>query len=228
MGPRVLKGLGAALLMLAVSATGCGSQYRKDLDRLKGDYNELAAQKLELQGRLSRSDLVQASLRTQLTDAQRQLSAERARAQALEGQAVQSREALQEARRPSDSEKRLYEVTLGSDILFSAGSATLTPAGRTALGKVAAKIKADHPSRIVRVYGFTDSDPIVKSKKLWTDNLDLSANRAMAVTRYMIAQGIKADRVETVAMGASRSVASNKTKSGKSKNRRVEIIVIQK
>ena len=167
-------------------------------------------------------------MRDQLKAAQARLETERTKAQALQGQAQRTEAALREARQPSQAEKRLYEQTLESDILFASGSATLTAAGQKALSEVAAKIKADYPGRIVRIYGHTDSDPIVKSKKLWADNLDLSANRAMAVARYMIDRGIPAERVEPVAMGATRPVASNDTKAGKARNRRVEIVVIQK
>ena len=125
-------------------------------------------------------------------------------------------------------ETPVYRHTVGSDVLFSSGRATLTTGGRNALVAVASKIKTSFPGNIVRVYGHTDSDPIVKSKKLWADNLDLSANRAMAVTRYLISKGVARSKIETVGMGASRPITSNKTKAGKAKNRRVEIIVVMK
>ena len=119
------------------------------------------------------------------------------------------------------------KITLGSDILFSAGKATLTSKGAASLQSIAATIKSTYPSAMVRVYGFTDSDPIVKSAKLWRDNLDLSANRAMAVTRYLQKRGIAAANIETVAMGKERPVSANSTKSGKARNRRVEIVVVK-
>jgi len=80
----------------------------------------------------------------------------------------------------------------------------------------------------VRVMGYSDSDPIVKTKKLWKDNLDLSANRAMEVTRYLWSRGIPAERIETVGMGSTHFVQPNKTKAGKAANRRVEIHVVKK
>jgi len=119
------------------------------------------------------------------------------------------------------------KVTLGSDILFSAGRATLSGKGAAALRRVAATIKGTYPTAQVRVYGFTDSDRIVRSAKLWTDNLDLSANRAMAVTRELRKLGVAADRIETIAMGKERPVAGNTSKAGKARNRRVEILVVR-
>lgn len=118
-------------------------------------------------------------------------------------------------------------LTVGTDVLFSPGQAKLTGAGQNALDKVASTLKSTYAGKTVRIYGYTDNDPIVKTKNLWMDNLDLSANRAMAVTRYLWGKGISRDRIETIAMGDTHSVASNAAKAGKAKNRRVEIIVIK-
>jgi chemotaxis protein MotB len=118
-------------------------------------------------------------------------------------------------------------VTLGSDILFSPGSATLTAKGKSALDQISRDIAGSYGGRSIRVFGHTDSDPIVKTKAKWDDNLDLSANRAMAVTRYLTSKGLDAANVETVGMGAAQPVASNGSKDGKARNRRVEIYAVQ-
>jgi outer membrane protein OmpA-like peptidoglycan-associated protein len=119
------------------------------------------------------------------------------------------------------------KITLGSDILFGAGRAVPSARGLASLKAVAAAIKTTYPTAMVRVYGFTDSDRIVKSAKLWADNLDLSANRAMAVTRELRKLGVPAANIETVAMGKERPVASNTSQASKARNRRVEIVVIK-
>ena len=119
------------------------------------------------------------------------------------------------------------KITLGSDILFRAGRATLSSKGAAKLKQIAGTIQTAYPDARVRVYGFTDSDPIVASAKLWRDNLDLSANRAMAVTRKLRKLEIPAEKIETIGMGATNFVAANRTKAGKAKNRRVEIVVIK-
>ena len=89
-------------------------------------------------------------------------------------------------------------------------------------------LRSRYPGMTVRVYGYTDSDPVRKTRHLWKDNLDLSANRAMAVTRYLWSRGVTAARVETIGMGVTHFVSSNATTSGKSKNRRVVIKVVKK
>jgi flagellar motor protein MotB len=123
------------------------------------------------------------------------------------------------------SDPRGAKTSIGSDVLFSSGKASLKGSGKKALSKVARDLKGSYSARPVRIYGFTDSDPIRKSK--WKDNLELSANRSMAVTRYLISKGIDNERIETIAMGATHFLTSNKTGSGKAKNRRVEIFVIK-
>jgi chemotaxis protein MotB len=74
--------------------------------------------------------------------------------------------------------------------------------------------------------GHTDSDPIRKSK--WKDNWELSAQRALSVVRYLIAKGIDKEKIRAVGCGATKPVASNSTRSGKARNRRVEIVVHMK
>lgn len=119
------------------------------------------------------------------------------------------------------------KISLGGDILFSSGKATLTSSGKTSLGQVVSAIKGQYPGLPVRVYGYTDSDPVRKSGRLWKDNLDLSANRAMAVTRYLIDRGVPRENIETIGMGATNFIADNRTRAEKARNRRVDIVVIK-
>jgi len=72
-------------------------------------------------------------------------------------------------------------VTLQDSILFSPGVVTLKSATIQQLDKVASVIKEKYAGRLIDVIGHTDSDPIRKSK--WEDNLQLSTERANAVTR---------------------------------------------
>ncbi len=118
-------------------------------------------------------------------------------------------------------------VTVGSDILFKPGQATLQPSGKRALDRIISELNNSYAGLPVRVYGYTDSDPIKRSKKLWQDNLDLSSNRAMAVVRYLIQRGVPKENIESIGMGDSNPVASNSSRDGKAKNRRVEIVVVK-
>ena len=101
----------------------------------------------------------------------------------------------------------------------------MTKDGLKQVTKVAAAIKDQYQGATVVVYGHTDADPIGKSP--WKDNLELSGQRAMAVTRQLIKIGIPAKNIETVAMGAAHPVADNATIVGKAKNRRVVVKILR-
>ncbi len=119
------------------------------------------------------------------------------------------------------------KVTLGADILFGAGKSALTRAGKKKLDGVIDDLKTTYADLPIRIYGYTDSDPIRKTKHLYDDNLDLSSERSMEVTRYLRTRGIADKRIETIAMGETHPVAPNTSKANKAKNRRVEIFVIK-
>jgi len=116
-------------------------------------------------------------------------------------------------------------VTLPNTILFDSGKASLKSATSTELDHILSVIKQKYADKDIDVVGHTDTDPIVKTKDLWKDNLELSAQRALSVARYLIGHGIPEKQVRAAACGSARPVASNANAAGKAKNRRVEIVV---
>lgn len=112
----------------------------------------------------------------------------------------------------------IERLTVAGDVLFSAGSDVVSSGGKKELDKVASKIKSKYKSNHIRVEGYTDSDPIRKSK--WPSNEALSAARAAAVEKYLITRGISSSRIESVGMGAA------KAKGSKAASRRVEIVIL--
>ncbi|MHC4320972.1 MAG: OmpA/MotB family protein [Planctomycetota bacterium] len=116
-------------------------------------------------------------------------------------------------------------IQLPETILFDSGLAKLKAKGEVALEKIAKHLKT-HPSAIVRVDGHTDNDPIVKSKYLWESNHHLSAGRALSVLHYLVNKGhIEENRIHIAGYGPNRPIASNKNKTGKMQNRRVEFLI---
>lgn len=116
-------------------------------------------------------------------------------------------------------------VTLPNSILFNSGKASLQKSTNAELDHVLSVIQERYRSNNIDVVGHTDSDPIKKTKKLWKDNWELSAERSLTVLRYMSSRGINPNRIRAVACGQSRPIASNASASGKARNRRVEIVV---
>ena len=104
------------------------------------------------------------------------------------------------------------------DILFDSGKVDLKGSAKSTLNQIAGVIRSEYSGNTVRVEGYTDSDPIRKSK--WKDNLELSLQRAAAVHRQLQSQGIAAENMYAAGFGEARQRGS------KDKSRRVEIVVV--
>ena len=228
-----LTTLTVALVMAALSAAGCGQQ---EIKQLRGQVLTLQdnAKILQAQRASAQQQLVSAQTRnTELTGQLDGKDLEIESVKADRDKAVSDLVALKKERAatpdPGDWKAGTIgtEISIGSDVLFSSGQATLTAGGKQALSGIASSISTNHPGKYIRIYGHTDADPIKKTKKLWSDNLDLSSNRAMAVTRYLISRGIEGSLIESIGMGATRPIAGNKSAADKKKNRRVEIMIIK-
>ena len=114
-------------------------------------------------------------------------------------------------------------VTLSNSILFAAGKAKLKRTTNVELDHIESVLRDQYGGRQIDIVGHTDSDPIKKSK--WKDNWELSAQRALSVVRYFVKRGIPKDSIRAIGCGVGRPIAPNTTRTGKAKNRRVEIVV---
>lgn len=110
-------------------------------------------------------------------------------------------------------------TTLSGDVLFDSGQATIKQSARAQLDRLASDIQRNYPGATIRVEGYTDSDPIRKSK--WGTNEALSQARAEAVREHLVRRGIPANRIRAVGMG------STNPKATKAASRRVEIIILR-
>jgi outer membrane protein OmpA-like peptidoglycan-associated protein len=118
--------------------------------------------------------------------------------------------------------KFLYETVLSDDkVKFSFDKAELTDPARTALDELAEKLKADNRNVFVEIQGHTDN---VGSDEY---NLKLGEKRAEVVRRYLSQKGFALHRISVISYGESEPVADNKTREGRSANRRVVIVVLQ-
>jgi len=114
-------------------------------------------------------------------------------------------------------------VTLPNTILFASGKAELKKATSAELDHILSVLQQKYAGKEIEVVGHTDSDPIKKSP--WKDNWELSAERALSVVRYLIKRGIPEEKIRAIGCGPARPIATNATAAGKTKNRRVEIVV---
>lgn len=102
-----------------------------------------------------------------------------------------------------------------STVNFNFDSAELTSTAKGNLDKIA-KIFIDNPKTLITLYGYTDS--VGKDEY----NMKLSRSRANAVKSYLGTKGIGVKRITAQGMGEADPIASNDTKDGQAKNRRVE------
>lgn len=119
-------------------------------------------------------------------------------------------------------------IVLEGDIYFSSGSARLKGSGKRLLNKLVTKLsQRKYKKFAIEVAGHTDSDPLRHTKKKYKDNYLLSAVRAHSVLRYIISRGVPKSRVFISGHGYNKPRSSNANKTGKKKNRRVEIVLRQ-
>ena len=116
-------------------------------------------------------------------------------------------------------------IGISGSVLFALNSAELQPEGRQLLKSLAAPLGAYLRARdeILMVSGFTDDRPMRESAQQFADNWELSAQRALTVTRALIEAGIPSAAVFAAAFGPEQPVASNADDEGRSRNRRVEM-----
>jgi chemotaxis protein MotB len=109
-------------------------------------------------------------------------------------------------------------------VLFASGSAQLQPASTgllTTIGRLLV-LEVRHP---IAVEGHTDSRPIGSAQ--FPTNWELSTSRATQVVRFFIRQGVAARRLQAAGLAAQRPIASNSNDAGRSRNRRVEIVLVR-
>lgn len=111
-------------------------------------------------------------------------------------------------------------ITIKGTVLFEIGSATMKQESKPMLDQVALQILAHVEIRRIRVEGHTDN--VGADEK----NLYLSQDRADSVRQYLISRGVAPERLEAVGYGETRPIDTNDTLRGRTRNRRVEFLIL--
>lgn len=121
-------------------------------------------------------------------------------------------------------------IGISGSVLFALNSDQLQPEGRQVLQSLIAPLTTylQEHDEVLMISGFTDDQPIHQNNRHFIDNWELSAQRALTVTRALISDGISPGIVFAAAFGEQRPVASNVDDVGRASNRRVEIAPIPK
>ncbi len=204
------------VLWLAVAATGCATKERERITLLEETNVDLTDRlnrsQSELDGAFSDSEeldrLLQAAL-DDLSALQEQLSERPVPEEAAPGWTATPGGAM---------------IAIDDAVLFATGKAALRQEARRTLDAVVNTLLGEYGDKDILVFGHTDDQPIKKSG--WTDNYQLSSERALAVTRYLREQGVSAARLVACGCGEFRPRVDNASDANRATNRRVEIFAV--
>lgn len=177
------------------------------------------------------------SIDDNLTTMQANLQASRTELEELRKQREESERRLQAFRDLTEKLKAMIDtgtidvvvrrgsmlVELPAAVLFPSGSAQLSDDGKKALMEVGVILKK-LPDRKFMVAGHTDDTPVGSAE--YRNNWELSTARALNVLEFLVYVGMKPESLVAAGYGQFDPVASNKTKEGKARNRRIEIVLL--
>jgi len=210
--------VGVALLAGVIGMGGCKNVSKAEYDNVINENNELRSKLADEQKARQEAESRNASLEQENKDFAAMSSGKGA--SAAKGNAnlgFENGDGVTSFQRGSD-----VVVEVAGDVLFDSGSATLKGSAKKTLDKVAGVIKGRYSANMIRVEGYTDSDPLKKTKDKWENNERLSGERALAVEQYLGTKGIAKSQIYYAGFGAARP------KSSKKESRRVEIVILGK
>lgn len=116
-----------------------------------------------------------------------------------------------------------FIVSLTDAGFFDPGAADLRAEALPVIDALASSLRGS--KAMIRVEGHTDSLPISTAR--YPSNWELSTARASAVLSVLLARGIESPRLSVAGYAGERPVADNATAEGRSRNRRVDLVVLQ-
>ena len=124
-------------------------------------------------------------------------------------------------------ETRYSLSDLMKQLQYESGDARIKPEGYQMLNQLVELLKGSPVDQLIRIEGHADSMEIGPSlKSQYPTNWDLSKARATGVLRYLVEKGgIDSARISSIGYGATKPLTSNATEAGRSRNRRVEVVL---
>ena len=233
--------IGITVLAAAFIASGCVSTgtFEKMQAGKNDEIKKLQQQNTDLEQQKTALEQQRASLEQKNTATQQQvgsLEQEKAALLAANQQRQQQYDALvkdlskevEQGQLQVRQYQNMLAVDLAEQIFFDSGRATLKAGGKDVLKKVGEALKG-YENKVIRVVGHTDNVPVAKSLQgTFPTNWELSVARATNVVRFLQDVGIPPERMVTSGRAEYDPVAPNDTVEGRQKNRRIEIMLIDK
>ncbi|RYJ43709.1 Outer membrane protein, OmpA family [Flavobacterium beibuense] len=225
---------------------------KNNLDNLKASYSALEKnssealdsnmkKNRELLAQLEAKEKALAAEQERLNKLKEELQDRSQRVDELEGMIAAQQEGLQRLKETLSRALNGFEgkgltiehkngkvyVSMENKLLFNSGSWTVGTEGKRAVSEVA-KVLADNSDIAVLIEGHTDNVPYNGSGQI-ESNWDLSTKRATAIVNIIREnKGVDPKNLTAAGRGEFAPIADNDTAEGKSKNRRIEIILTPK
>ncbi|PIT81760.1 OmpA family protein [Limnohabitans sp. 15K] len=121
-------------------------------------------------------------------------------------------------------------IGISGKLLFELNSDKLEPEGRKLLKSLVLPLRSYLQSReeILMVSGFTDDKAVGSRNRQFADNWELSAQRALTVTRTLIEEGMPSSQLFAAAFGQEQPLVANTNEKARAQNRRVEMAPVPK
>jgi flagellar motor protein MotB len=125
---------------------------------------------------------------------------------------------------PSRFDGNVVRIEVPSDRLFENGSASLLPGGAALLTQVSSEVARVYPGHFIGIEGHCDTEPLQSTS--WGSPHQLTAARASSVFDFFTSRtSLRQGQLFLVAHGSNHPVVSNATAAGRTRNRRIELVV---
>lgn len=179
---------------------------------------QISAANTRMDGQQADNSAARRELEKRITAKQDEMQAE------IKGASATAKEALERANAAGKlaEGKFVFETSISGQVAFEFESSKLTPDMMTKLDEFAAGLKSDNKNVYVEIQGHTDSSGSDST------NMKFGQERADAVRNYLAVKGgIALHRMNAISYGETAPIADNKTRAGRTENRRVTLVVLQ-
>ncbi|HEY4187316.1 MAG TPA: OmpA family protein [Polyangia bacterium] len=195
---------------------------RKQLDDTTALAGELKARLEKLGQNVDKLTSEKGQLSTALDELRRQKQAAEARAATFRDLVARLRSMIDAGQLKVVIRDGRMLIALPNDVLFDSGKTNIKTDGQAALVKVA-QVLSTIPDRRFLVAGHTDDVPIHTAR--FPSNWELSTARAVEVTRFLVANGMRAQTLAAAGYGEFDPMVANDSPEHRGQNRRIEIVL---
>lgn len=202
----------------------------QDLASIKRENEQQKNKIVDLESGIEKADMEITDLR-KMSDEFRDQSAKEIEALKLTYDSLEKslKDEISQGKIQIERTKGKLTMKVAEELFFDTGKAEIKPDGKSILIRIGTILKKV-PEKNIRIEGHTDNVRIVSTLRLkYPTNWELGSARATTVVRFLQDEvGIDPLRLSAVSFGEYRPVATNRTERGRAKNRRIEILLIDR